>query len=151
MLGFLTPALRILLLDLFWDFQRPFIVIHSFRHGGATHDHLVAEHSLTYILNRGRWSGLKVTKRYIQEGQALLLASKFHPWWRRRCGCGQAPRCGRGSALVVDSWGALSASIIITGCGDAGFWFVHELAWRCSIGRYLFRTPGSQGAGSPHP
>lgn len=66
------------LLPLFRKAQRwlgyvdPLFVIHSLRHGGATRDYGLGV-SVEDIMVRGRWAGLTVTKRYIQDGQALLL------------------------------------------------------------------------------
>ena len=53
-------------------FHPPRFVMHSLRHGGASYDFLRG-HSLDQIVLRGRWSGLPITRRYIQESQALTL------------------------------------------------------------------------------
>ena len=46
--------------------------MHSLRHGGASYD-LIRGVPMDKIIIRGRWSGLAVTRRYIQESQALVL------------------------------------------------------------------------------
>jgi len=48
-------------------------VPHSFRHGGATRLHMLGI-SIEDIMLRGRWQSSKSARRYIQSGQALLLA-----------------------------------------------------------------------------
>ena len=52
-------------------------VRHSLRHGGATYDYGMGNLTIEDIMQRGRWAGLKATKRYIQEGQAFLQSLKF--------------------------------------------------------------------------
>lgn len=47
-------------------------VMHSLRHGGASYD-FIRGVPMDKIIIRGRWSGLAVTRRYIQESQALVL------------------------------------------------------------------------------
>lgn len=47
-------------------------VMHSLRHGGASYD-FIRGVPMNKIILRGRWSGLAVTRRYIQESQALVL------------------------------------------------------------------------------
>jgi integrase len=49
---------------------------HSFRHAGATRDH-VRGLPLADIMLRGRWVSEKSARRYIQSGQALLFASSL--------------------------------------------------------------------------
>jgi len=46
--------------------------MHSLRHGGASYD-FIRGVPMDKIIIRGRWSGLAVTRRYIQESQALVL------------------------------------------------------------------------------
>ena len=77
--SFLFGHSRFSLLDLFKRSQlwlglrsAPF-VMHSLRHGGASFD-FINGMDIDKIIIRGRWSGLKVTRRYIQESQALVLA-----------------------------------------------------------------------------
>ena len=53
--------------------DRHLFVVHSLRHGGATHDHVNKVLEMNDSMLRGRWSGLTVTRRYIQDAQALLL------------------------------------------------------------------------------
>jgi integrase len=53
--------------------DRHLFVVHSLRHGGATHDHVNKVLEMNDIMLRGRWSGLTVTRRYIQDAQALVL------------------------------------------------------------------------------
>jgi integrase len=50
-------------------------VPHSLRHGAATRDHMRGV-SVEDILERGRWASTKSARRYIQSGQALLLATQ---------------------------------------------------------------------------
>lgn len=47
-------------------------VPHSFRHGGATFDHLRGV-SVTDIMWRGRWASVESARRYIQTARALLI------------------------------------------------------------------------------
>jgi integrase len=75
---FLFGALRNDLLHLFQGAQvslgfptAPF-VLHSLRHGGASFDHM-HQQPINDTMMRGRWSGLKITKNYIQEAQARTL------------------------------------------------------------------------------
>ena len=59
-------------------------VPHSFRHGGATTDYLSVNSRLEDILFRGRWASLVSTRRYIQEGPALMAAAaRSVPGWQR--------------------------------------------------------------------
>jgi integrase len=50
-----------------------FFMFHGLRHGVASHDYLFRELVMDAIMERGRWSGKGVTRRYIQTSQALLL------------------------------------------------------------------------------
>lgn len=54
-------------------FTKPIFVIHSLRHGGATHDHLNAVFTLEEIMRHGRWKGMECTRRYVQDSQALIM------------------------------------------------------------------------------
>ena len=63
--------------------ETPFVV-HSLRHGGATHDHSHGCLTIEEIMLRGRWSGLRVTKRYIQDAQALLMMGRVPSAVRHR-------------------------------------------------------------------
>ena len=54
-------------------FVMALFVLHSLRHGGASFDHM-AGRPINDTMMRGRWSGLKITKTYIQESQARTLA-----------------------------------------------------------------------------
>lgn len=56
-------------------YKKPMFVRHSWRHGGATDDFLNGRRALEETTVRGRWSGLRVTRRYLQELQSLLLGS----------------------------------------------------------------------------
>jgi integrase len=53
-------------------------VPHSLRHGAATRDHMGGTR-VEDILERGRWASTKSARRYIQSGQALLLATQVPP------------------------------------------------------------------------
>jgi integrase len=75
---YLFPDLRTSMLSRFRQAQvgiglkkAPF-VIHSLRHGGASYDYIRGL-PITRIILRGRWGGLKVSRQYIQESQALVL------------------------------------------------------------------------------
>jgi len=58
-------------------------VLHSLRHGGASFDHMNKQ-PINDTIMRGRWSGLKITKTYIQESQARTLLLDVPPAVRRR-------------------------------------------------------------------
>lgn len=58
-------------------FEAAVFVIHSLRHGGATNDFLNGVLKIDQIMLRGRWSGMDVTKRYVQESQAFLLSLRI--------------------------------------------------------------------------
>ena len=49
-------------------------VPHSARHGGATHDFTLGK-SFERIAIQGRWKSSKSTRRYLQQGRSLLLAT----------------------------------------------------------------------------
>ena len=51
-------------------------VVHSLRHGGATHAHLHGV-SVEDILLRGRWASTKSARIYIQSGRALLMSMQI--------------------------------------------------------------------------
>lgn len=46
-------------------------VPHSLRHGGATHDYVIAGMPPDYIVRRGRWASAKSADRYIQQLRAV--------------------------------------------------------------------------------
>jgi integrase len=46
-------------------------VPHSLRHGGATHDYVIAGMTPEYIVRRGRWASPKSADRYIQQLRAV--------------------------------------------------------------------------------
>ena len=54
-------------------------VIHSLRHGGATHDFLTKTMPFEEIRLHGRWQSRKVCQRYIQAAQALVAAVSAPP------------------------------------------------------------------------
>jgi hypothetical protein len=54
-------------------FPVPIFVIHSLRHGGATHDFVSGALVFLDIRLQGRWSGESITLHYVQEGQAAIL------------------------------------------------------------------------------
>jgi hypothetical protein len=58
-------------------FEAPPHRVHSLRGGGATHDRIHRILTFLEIQLRGRWSGSKITLRYIQESQAMLLQLDF--------------------------------------------------------------------------
>ena len=59
-------------------------VPHSCRHGGATTDYMAVATRLEDILYRGRWASMTSTRRYIQEGPALMAAAARNvPDWQR--------------------------------------------------------------------
>jgi integrase len=51
-------------------------VLHSGRHGGATHDYINGK-SVDDVLLRGRWASTKSARIYIQSGRGLLLAQEL--------------------------------------------------------------------------
>jgi site-specific recombinase XerD len=55
--------------------QHMSITAHSFRHGGASEDHLRGV-PLADIIQRGRWRVQRTAEYYIQSGRALLLGSQ---------------------------------------------------------------------------
>ncbi len=57
---------------------------HSFRHGGASEDHLSGT-PLADIIQRGRWKRQQTAEYYIQSGRALLLGTQV-PRNVRECG-----------------------------------------------------------------
>jgi integrase len=65
-------------------FQRALFVIHSVRHGSATHDFLHKILDMNGVMHRGRWAGLPCTRIYIQESQAAVLGASFPPVVTRR-------------------------------------------------------------------
>ena len=88
--SFLFGESRSVLLDLFRDAQlwlglpSAVYVIHSLRHGGASYDFIAGVLSIDKVIIRGRWAGLPITRRYIQESQALVLALDMPPIVRRK-------------------------------------------------------------------
>lgn len=71
-----TPAsLRMLMRDRSAALGLAPYVPHSLRHGGATHDFVVANKSVEHIQFRGRWKSLESTRRYVQTARALLAAN----------------------------------------------------------------------------
>ena len=48
--------------------------LHSHRHGGATHDFMLGK-SVERIAIQGRWESSRSTRRYLQQGRSLLLAT----------------------------------------------------------------------------
>jgi integrase len=52
-------------------------VPHSLRHGGATHDYVVAKRTPEYIQRRGRWASIKSADRYIQQLRAVDMTFKI--------------------------------------------------------------------------
>jgi hypothetical protein len=59
-------------LDLLGFPNAPYVV-HSLRHGGATHDYTVGGLSLESVLERGRWRSTATARRYLQSARVLLL------------------------------------------------------------------------------
>jgi hypothetical protein len=53
-------------------------VPHSLRHGGATYLHQLGV-PVEDIMLRGRWASVKVTRRYIQDGESMLLSLSVPP------------------------------------------------------------------------
>ena len=53
-------------------------VLHSLRHGGASHLYLSGM-SIENVLERGRWASSKSARHYIQASRALLLAVDVPP------------------------------------------------------------------------
>jgi hypothetical protein len=49
-------------------------VMHSFRHGGATHD-ILAGDSVEDVMRHGRWASTKSARHYIQSGRARSLSN----------------------------------------------------------------------------
>jgi integrase len=58
-------------LELGWDYL---FDIHSLRHAGPADDFLSGRREVERIRMRGRWSNPKITERYLQELQALMVA-----------------------------------------------------------------------------
>ena len=48
-------------------------VLHSLRHGGATHMFTIDEESLDSIVVRGRWKRMESGRHYVQEGRFDLI------------------------------------------------------------------------------
>jgi integrase len=59
--------------QLWLGFPAAIFVIHGVRHGSATKDFMDGM-EIQRIILRGRWADLRITRRYLQEGQAHLLA-----------------------------------------------------------------------------
>jgi integrase len=55
-------------------YRHPLFVVHSCRHGGATHDFMVDRRSIGGIKVRGRWKSYTALEIYLQVGQANLAA-----------------------------------------------------------------------------
>ena len=62
--------------QLWVGYSCPIFVIHSLRHGGATHDYVYSLRDLNGIMVHGRWAGLPVTRTYIHESQVLILQAR---------------------------------------------------------------------------
>ena len=66
-----------------WSREHHFVP-HSCRHGGATTDYTSVATRLEDTLYRGRWANVTSTRRYIQEGPALMAAAaRAVPDWQR--------------------------------------------------------------------
>ena len=64
-----------------------YFVPHSLRHGGASCDFIYSKRTLEEILLRGRWVSVMSTRRYIQQGPALMAEAMAEvPQWQREYG-----------------------------------------------------------------